>query len=140
MIMNFTPAQIRQFLANRQGVQPRKKRGTGKVAKDKLKWATFTGVLARSCVSAPYTEYRFHPERKWRFDYAWPSRKIALEVEGGVWTNGRHTRGKGFLGDLEKYNTAAAMGWRVLRVTPSELLSVKTAEMIKKAMEVKNVP
>ena len=51
-------------------------------------------------------EYRFHKTRKWRFDYALPSFKIALEVEGGVWSQGRHTRPKGFLGDIDKYNMA----------------------------------
>ena len=58
-------------------------------------------------------EFKFHPVRKWRFDYAVPEHKIALEVEGGVWTGGRHTSPKGFLGDIEKYNTATLMGWRV---------------------------
>lgn len=43
---------------------------------------------------------------------------IAVEIEGGVWTGGRHTSGSGFLGDMEKYNEAAAAGWRVLRFTP----------------------
>lgn len=55
-------------------------------------------------------EYKFHPVRKWRFDYAIIDHKIALEVEGGVWTGGRHTSPKGFLGDMEKYNTATLMG------------------------------
>jgi len=62
-------------------------------------------------------EFRFHLTRKWRFDYAHPVLKIALEVEGGVWSGGRHTRGKGFLGDVEKYNAAAAAGWAVFRCT-----------------------
>lgn len=79
-------------------------------------------------------EFRFHPKRLWRFDYAIPDRKIALEVEGGVWTNGRHTRSQGFLGDMEKYNTATLMGWRVLRTTPTELYKLKTIEMIKDAI------
>ena len=63
-------------------------------------------------------EFKFHPTRRWRFDYAIPEHKIAVEVEGGVWTNGRHTRPQGFLGDIEKYNTATLMGWRVFRTTP----------------------
>ncbi|MGI0119640.1 hypothetical protein [Zooshikella sp. RANM57] len=41
----------------------------------------------------PETEYIFHPSRCWRFDFAWPDRKLAVEVEGGGWSNGRHTRG-----------------------------------------------
>lgn len=61
------------------------------------------------------TEHRFHPTRRWRFDLAIPEHRIAIEVEGGVWTRGRHTRGSGYLADLEKYNAAAALGWTVLR-------------------------
>ncbi|EIP99360.1 hypothetical protein OpiT1DRAFT_03874 [Opitutaceae bacterium TAV1] len=75
-------------------------------------------------------EHKFHETRRWRFDYAWPRYRVALEVEGGVWTGGRHTRGKGFLGDVEKYNTAAAMGWRVLRCTPDTLLKFDTIKLI----------
>lgn len=71
-------------------------------------------------------EWRFHPERKWRFDYAWPDKKIAVEVEGGVWSGGRHTRGAGFIKDMEKYNTATVMGWKILRCQPSDLSIRKT--------------
>lgn len=79
-------------------------------------------------------EYKFHPVRKWRFDYAILEHKIALEVEGGVWTGGRHTSPKGFLGDIEKYNTATLMGWRVFRVTPEELYRTATLNLIKTAI------
>ena len=79
-------------------------------------------------------EYQFHPTRKWRFDYAIPAHKIALEVEGGVWTAGRHTRPQGFLGDIEKYNSATLMGWRVFRTTPSELYRTATINLLKEAI------
>jgi hypothetical protein len=82
----------------------------------------------------PVAEHRFHATRKWRFDYAWPEHRIALEVEGGVWTGGRHTRGSGFLGDMEKYNEAAALGWRIIRCQPKTLKKVATIEIIKRAM------
>lgn len=68
-------------------------------------------------------EFRFHTIRRWRFDYAVPEHRIALEVEGGVWTGGRHTSPKGFLSDMEKYNAAALMGWVVVRTTPDKLLT-----------------
>lgn len=73
-------------------------------------------VHHRLCqIANPEREYRFHPVRKWRFDFAYPDKKIAVECEGGVWTRGRHTRGMGFIQDCEKYNEATLMGWRVLR-------------------------
>lgn len=79
-------------------------------------------------------EYRFYQPRRWRFDYAIPRFKIAVEVEGGVWTGGRHIRPKGFLGDIEKYNTAALLGWRVFRTTPDKLLSNSTLLLLKNAI------
>lgn len=86
--------------------------------------------LKADCVK----EFKFHPVRKWRFDYAVPEHKIALEVEGGVWTGGRHTSPKGFLGDIEKYNTATLMGWRVFRTTPDDLYKKKTLDLMKSAI------
>ncbi len=79
-------------------------------------------------------EFKFHPRRRWRFDYAIPEHKIAVEVEGGVWTGGRHTRPQGFLGDIEKYNTATLMGWRVFRTTPTELVRTATLKLLKTAI------
>lgn len=70
----------------------------------------------------PIAEYRFHPERKWRFDWAILGPPLlAIEVEGGAWMAGRHTRGSGFEKDLEKYAEALCLGWRVLRVTPKQI-------------------
>lgn len=86
--------------------------------------------LKEECVK----EYQFHPKRKWRFDYALPQHKIALEVEGGVWTGGRHIRAQGFLGDMEKYNTATLMGWRVFRTTPDDLYKLATIRLLKTAI------
>lgn len=60
-------------------------------------------------------EHVFHPVRKWRFDFAWPEVKLAVEVEGGIWNSGRHNRPSGFIEDCVKYNAAVALGWRVLR-------------------------
>ena len=83
----------------------------------------------------PLTEHRFHPTRKWRFDYAWEDHRVALEVEGGVWVGGRHTSGAGFVKDVEKYNEAACLGWRIIRCQPRELCSIKTVDNIKKALQ-----
>jgi len=82
----------------------------------------------------PVPEFRFHPTRKWRFDFAYPQKRVAIEIEGGVWTGGAHTRGKHFESDCEKYNAAAILGWRVLRFT-GEMVSkgnlTETVMMVK---------
>lgn len=95
----------------------------------------FVEFCKKQLGEAPAKEYIFHPVRKWRFDYAFPEVKIALEVEGGVYTGGRHIRPKGFLGDVDKYNAAAVMGWRVLRVVPDRLRTFDTIKMIKECMD-----
>ena len=64
---------------------------------------------------APKREYRFHPVRKWRFDFCYPNSMVAVEVEGAAWSRGRHTRGKGFLNDCLKYNSAVILGWKLIR-------------------------
>lgn len=62
-------------------------------------------------------EYHFDPTRKWRFDFADRLSQCAVELEGGTWSNGRHTRPQGFAADCEKYNAAALAGWLVFRFT-----------------------
>ena len=83
----------------------------------------------------PRREYRFHPTRKWRFDFAEPDAKIAAEIEGGTWSNGRHVRGSGFERDCEKYNQAALLGWRVFRFTGRMVEDGLAAEIWDAAME-----
>ena len=82
----------------------------------------------------PSREYRFDPVRRWRFDFAWPERRVALEVEGGVWTGGRHCRPRGFQGDAEKYNAATLAGWSVLRVTADDVRSGRALDVISKRL------
>lgn len=71
----------------------------------------------------PIPEYKFHPLRKWRADYAWPIHKVITEIEGGIWMagGGAHSRPANILRDMEKYNAAALLGFAVLRYTPQQL-------------------
>lgn len=80
-------------------------------------------------------EFQFHPTRRWRFDYAIPAKKVAVEVDGGVWTGGRHINPAGYINDMEKLNTAASMGWLVLRITTDDRFAMKTFELIKNTLE-----
>jgi very-short-patch-repair endonuclease len=75
----------------------------------------FAWQLKVAGLPAPFREYRFAAPRRWRFDFAWPDRLIAVEVDGGTWVNGRHNRGAGFIKDCEKHNAAVLLGWSVLK-------------------------
>lgn len=70
-------------------------------------------------------EFRFHDTRKWRFDFAWPDIKLAVEIQGGIWLGGRgaHTSAKGVARDSEKLLEAVMLGWRVIPATPSMVKS-----------------
>ena len=81
----------------------------------------------------PVPELTFHPKRKWRFDYAWPEEKVALEIHGATYKNGRHTRGLGFARDREKMNEAQLLGWIVIEATVDNLGLIR--EWIEKALE-----
>lgn len=74
-------------------------------------------------VPRPVAEYRFHPTRRWRFDWAFLDARLAIETEGAAFKagGGRHTRGAGFRADLEKYAEATILGWRVIRVLPEQI-------------------
>lgn len=63
------------------------------------------------------TEYKFHPTRKWRFDFAIVEKRVAVEFEGLVSAKSRHTTLTGYTNDCSKYNAAALLGWKVLRYT-----------------------
>lgn len=87
----------------------------------------------------PLSEYQFALgiSRNWRFDFAWLRQRVALEVEGGAWVQGRHTRGLGFAKDIEKYNEAQILGWIVLRCLPDQLGSTLTFDVIRRALDLR---
>ncbi len=61
--------------------------------------------------------YKFYDKRRWKFDIAILPFKIGIEVEGGSFCLGRHNRPIGFRNDIEKYNKAVILGWKLLRYT-----------------------
>ena len=95
-------------------------------AEFRARWASLGGPELKP-------EHRFHPRRRWAFDYAHPESMVAIELEGGIWIppkviyrkgkkpiirgGGRHNSPQGFIKDCEKYNTAATMGWTIFRLT-----------------------
>ena len=96
-------------------------------------FAYYWNLLAKR--PGPIPEYCFALPRKWRFDWAFPEWKIAVEVEGNAWSvrgGGRHMQDS----DLEKYNAAAYLGWTVFRFSPGMLKRdpVGCVEMVKDMM------
>jgi len=96
---------------------------------------SFLLMLKARKMPTPTPEYRFHPVRKFRWDWAWPEARLALEVEGGVWSGGAHGRGTGIVRDMEKSTLAAEEGWRIIRVTPSNLATEATMDSIHRALQ-----
>jgi len=91
----------------------------------------------------PMIEHAFHPDRKWRFDFAWKCLsqldgmtivKLALEVQGGAFVGGAHVRGAALRKEHEKRNEAAALGWRMLYCFPEELCKAKTVDVIRRTL------
>jgi hypothetical protein len=60
---------------------------------------------------------------------------VALEVDGGTWSGGRHSRGKGYEEDCRKMNAAAALGWRVFKATREMVSSGEAIDTMRKVLK-----
>lgn len=110
---DFIPVSEYRALLKSGKVKPHqpKKKGKGDKAKAEMEMVLkLMGVKYES-------EYRFHPTRKWRFDWAIPEKRIGVEFEGIMSDKSRHTTVNGYTKDSEKYNAASKLGWVVLRYT-----------------------
>jgi len=111
----------------------RGKQGRSRSVVSNLELDLMTHLRAHKIVG--YTmEYRFHPTRRWRFDFCWILKGIAVEVEGGTWSGGRHTTGAGFEKDCEKYNEAMLMGFRIFRFTGAMIRDGRAINTILEAL------
>jgi very-short-patch-repair endonuclease len=126
------PAKFARLADTLRKPNPKGKRTLRKPSKLEQQMAA---MLSQIEIVPTAAEHMFHPERRWRFDFAWPSLKVAVEVEGGTWSGGRHTRGAGFEADAEKYNAAAELGWVVLRYTGG-MIRKRPAEVLRQVATV----
>ena len=90
----------------------------------------YSKVLEARLGEECWAEWQFCKERKWRLDYSFPEWKVGIEIDGGLWTGGRHSGGIGQKRDLEKMNAAAELGWLVLHYTPEERMKSDTMMQI----------
>lgn len=109
----------------------KRKPGFNHQAAKEMLMLTLVSFVPRNLIE---TEFRFHPPRRWRWDYAVPSMKLAIEYHGGIYSGGRHVRGIGFEKDREKMNTGQLDGWTILELTEDMVKSGKAYEMIEKAI------
>lgn len=123
----WTPDDLAAYRIKQKKTNPKKKvivlRGTLETPAGE-----YLAQIKYARIQQPVLEFRFHPVRRWRADFAWPDRMLLVEFEGGVYSGGAHTRGKHFESDCEKYNTACLMGYRVLRITAN---IVKSGEALR---------
>lgn len=139
MVSKALVAKSKTLLASegRRPKTPRVKRQPTEA--DLLMWQHLSELMAARVTGLCeiYKECKFCPDRKWRFDFAVYSYPLCLgiEIEGGAWSRGRHTRGAGFIADMEKYNFAALLGCHVLRFTPQQVLDGTAIAFIKRVLE-----
>jgi len=99
-------------------------------------FAGYWRLLTPSYAEQPEREVRFHPDRRWRFDFGWIEQRVAVEIDGNAW----HVKGGGRHGkdsDLEKLNAAVALGWRVFRFSPKMLTDdpASCVAMVERALD-----
>ena len=99
-----------------------------------LQCKTFLAALRSAEIPSPVAEFKFHPIRRWRFDYAWLDQRVYLEINGGIFVGGRHSRGASLLKEWEKIAAATAMGYRPLFCQPRDICSAKTLDAIRDAL------
>jgi hypothetical protein len=116
--------------AQKFGQPPEVKPKRTPVVSPKERYPHLLVMFAERGIYPPVTEYVFSGQRGFRMDYAWPPKKVALEVDGGIWRGygkgskaekaGAHSHPTAILRDIEKHNLATMLGWRVIRATPDK--------------------
>lgn len=119
--LRLTEDQLKEIQAKAEERGKVKTHTIDKDASPKLTTQILLNDIRVAKLPEPALEHRFHPERRWRLDLAWIEDKVGLEIEGGVWIQGRHSRGAGMEADMEKYNAAQLMGWTVLRYSTEQV-------------------
>lgn len=99
-----------------------------------MKAADLPSLVRLAGLPEPALEATFAPGRRWRWDLSWPDYRVAVEIQGGVWTGGRHTRGKGYTNDCAKLCQGQLLGWLVLWVTTDQVRSGEALATVERAL------
>lgn len=79
-------------------------------------------------------ELKFSESRKWRVDFVWPKEIIAVEIQGGTHSKGRHVRGAGYEGDCEKLNALNELGYMTFWFTSAMVKDGRAIDQIKRVL------
>lgn len=90
--------------------------------------------IRASRLPVPIRDYRAIPDRKFLIDLAWPERKLSVEVDGGEFMRGRHSRGAGMASDCEKANLLVLAGWKCLRFTGGQVKDGTAIRVVAEAL------
>lgn len=106
-----------------------------RVSRTRPKLTDMQRLLIEQCqVWGPVAELQFAKPRRWRIDVAFPLHLLAVEIDGGVWSRGRHSRGAGMLADMEKTAALAARGWRLIRCSPQHVADGTALAWVREAI------
>ena len=98
--------------------------------------AEFLSQLRLCGINLPVMEHRFHPSRRWRFDFAYPDKKLAIEYQGGVYMNkSGHSNVSGMERDCLKFSSAAALGWRVMPINAGMVRRGEAVQLVAEALK-----
>ena len=104
---------------------------------DMFEWQIIAKRKCNPAVARAEREVMFHPTRKWRWDFSWTDKRVALEIEGGGFVGGRHVRGTGLESGCEKHSEAAARGWLVIRATGRQVESGQALAWVERALQLR---
>lgn len=125
------------------GIPEPPKRKASKATVAPVGEAVFRAMLVAQGIRAVcFPEFEFAKPRKWRFDWAFPFSGdesgglggVALEIQGGLFTGGRHVRGAALLDEQTKLNEAACRLWRVVYCTPQQVNSGVVFSVLRRAI------
>lgn len=125
---------------DKKAIHEKNRRRNKKIAANSDVYQGRDRLFDKLCVAhglpEPVHEYEFATSigRKWRFDYLFDG-WLAVEKQGGVWSNGHHSGGQNQIDDMEKKNHAVLMGYAVLEFTPEQFNDGSAFAFIRRVLE-----
>lgn len=127
--MKLTAAEQRKL-----GIEPAK-RSKPKTVVQEISPELFKASCAAHGLPVPESEFRFHESRKWRIDWFWADHWLALEIQGAIFSGGRHVRGPALLAEYSKLNEMAIAGIRTIFATPQQINDGSIFPILRRALK-----